>query len=29
MSGACLEKIPLFGGECEICRFAHSPVSGP
>ena len=25
MSGACLEKIPLLGGEFEICRFANSP----
>ena len=25
MSGSCLEKIPLLGGEFEICRFANSP----
>ena len=25
MSGACLEKIQLLGGEFEICRFANSP----
>ena len=25
MSGALLEKIPLLGGEFEICRFANKP----
>ena len=25
MSGACLEKIPLLGGEFEICRSANFP----
>ena len=25
MSGALLEKIPLLGGEFEICSFANSP----
>ena len=26
MSGSCLEKIPLLGGEFEICRFANSRI---
>ena len=25
MSGAVLEKVPLMGGELEICRFANKP----
>ena len=25
MSGAVLEKVPLMGGEKEICRFANKP----
>ena len=25
MSGAVLGKVPLMGGELEICRFANKP----